>query len=203
MELPGGRSIYSSPPAGLDRADIIDIFLNNPQVAEIFRRLPELGVAPCWIAGGAIVQSVWNHMTGRAPDYGIADYDLIYFDRTHDYAAEDWVIRRADALFQGSGITVEVKNQALVPFWYRRRFGCYYPAITSALESLHRYPTMPSSMAVTIRRGRPVLYAPFGLKDILAFRVRPNRRLPQRESYNRKTARWAAAWPELTIIPWD
>jgi hypothetical protein len=37
---------------------------------------------PDWLVfSGAIYQPVWNHLTGRAPDHGIKDYDLGYFDQ--------------------------------------------------------------------------------------------------------------------------
>jgi hypothetical protein len=32
------------------------------------------------VFSGAVYQPVLNHLTGRASDYGIKDYDLAYFD---------------------------------------------------------------------------------------------------------------------------
>ena len=56
---------------------------------------------PDWlIFSGAVYQPVLNHLTGRAPDYGIKDYDLAYFDASDlSYEAEDVVIRRVRAAF--------------------------------------------------------------------------------------------------------
>ena len=40
-----------------------------------------------------LVQTVWNVLTGRAIDHGIADYDVFYFDPDTSWEAEDAVIR--------------------------------------------------------------------------------------------------------------
>ena len=34
----------------------------------------------CWLASGALAQSVWNHAFGFAPEHGVSDVDLVYFD---------------------------------------------------------------------------------------------------------------------------
>jgi hypothetical protein len=47
------------------------------QVLSVARRL----CLPDWLVfSGALYQPVLNHLTGRALDYGIKDYDLGYFD---------------------------------------------------------------------------------------------------------------------------
>ena len=40
-------------------------------------------------------------------DYGIADYDVFYFDPDLSWQAEDAVIRRLQETFAASGVTVE------------------------------------------------------------------------------------------------
>ena len=56
---------------------------------------------PDWlIMSGAVYQRVLNALTERAPDYGVRDYDLGYFDASDiSYEAEDAVIRRVAATF--------------------------------------------------------------------------------------------------------
>ena len=49
------------------------------QALTVARRL----CLPDWLVfSGAVYQPVLNHLTGRALDYGIKDYDLGYFDRS-------------------------------------------------------------------------------------------------------------------------
>ncbi len=47
------------------------------------------------------------------------------------------------------------------------------------------------------------VYAPFGLDDLLAMIVRPNKTLIAEEIYAAKVDRWIKLWPKLTIVPWN
>jgi uncharacterized protein len=33
-----------------------------------------------WLVAGCLFQTVWNLQAGRAPEAGIKDYDIFYFD---------------------------------------------------------------------------------------------------------------------------
>ena len=74
-----------------------------------------LGLNDWRIFSGAVYQSVWNAVTGRAPGYGVRDYDLGYFDPDTSWDAEDVVIRKVAAAFEPPlREMVEVRNQARV-----------------------------------------------------------------------------------------
>jgi hypothetical protein len=46
---------------------------------------------PDWLVfSGAIYQPMLNHLTGRALDYGIKDYDLGYFDASDRSRPSSW-----------------------------------------------------------------------------------------------------------------
>ena len=47
------------------------------------------------------------------------------------------------------------------------------------------------------------IVAPFGLDDLFALVVRPNKALVTQAVYEAKAARWRQHWPGLTIIPWN
>jgi hypothetical protein len=47
------------------------------------------------------------------------------------------------------------------------------------------------------------IVAPFGLDDLFAMVIRPNRTLDNAVSHTRKAARAQSIWPEVTIIPWN
>jgi hypothetical protein len=58
-------------------------------------------------------------------------------------------------------------------------------------------------VGVTVTGGRPRVYAPYGLDDLLGLVVRPNPASPApRDVYEAKAARWSAVWTELTVLPW-
>jgi uncharacterized protein len=157
---------------------------------------------PDWLVfSGAVYQPVLNHLTGRAPDYGIRDYDLAYFDASDlSYEAEDRVIRRVTAAFdEPLKSMVEVRNQARVHLWFEAKFGEAYPPLSSTAEALERFTSATFAIGVRLEPDdRLHIEAPFGLSDLFALRLRPNPR--------RKTLGFARAcdnvlrrWPELTV----
>lgn len=84
----------------MTQEEFIAAALRNPANKVIVDELFHLALPDAWLVSGCLVQTVWNVLTGRAVDYGIADYDIFYFDRDTSWEAEDNVIRRLDAVFE-------------------------------------------------------------------------------------------------------
>ncbi|HEY8290295.1 MAG TPA: nucleotidyltransferase family protein [Acetobacteraceae bacterium] len=161
---------------------------------------------PQWrLVAGCLYQTVWNVLTDRAQGTGIQDYDLIYFD-AHDlsWEAEDAVIRRVAAATIDCVGPVQVRNQARVHLWFHDRFGISYPPLSCADEALLRYASVVHAVGVRLTDddGLDVI-APFGLHDLFAMVIRPNRRLDNAVSHARKAARAQVLWPEVTVISWN
>ena len=158
---------------------------------------------PDWLLfSGAVYQPVLNHLTGRALDYGIKDYDLAYFDTSSlSYEAEDAVIRRVNAAFnEPLRSMVEVRNQARVHLWFEGKFGEPYAPLSCTAEALERFAS--ATFAVGVRwesDNRLHIEAPFGLADLFALRVAPN---PYRKTvgFNRASADVRRRWPEVGIM---
>ncbi len=176
----------------------------NPVVVTILRRLDALQVPDCWLAAGAVFQTVWNVISGRDPGEGIRDYDVNYFDGSDlSWEGEDAVIRRAATVFGDLDAEVEVRNEARVHLWYEERFGVACPPYRSTAHAISTFPNCSSCLAV--RRagdGGLEVCAPFGLSDLFAMRCRPNPVLAPREVYEAKTDRWREQWPRLEVHPW-
>jgi hypothetical protein len=177
--------------------------LRNPVVATVVERMPRLGLPGCYLAAGALFQTVWNCLSGRDPQAGIRDYDLDYFDDTDlGWEAEDAAIRRAAGLFADVPAEIEVRNEARVHLWYEGRFGVPIEPYASTEAAIASFPSTSSCFGVRpAGRGLDV-YAPFGFTDLFAFRTRPNPVLAPRAVYEAKTARWKEEWPRLTVLPW-
>ena len=178
-----------------------------PFLDRLLDRLPALGLADAWIVAGAVAQTVWNQQTGRPAGHGIADIDIVYFDRADlDPAAERAAEARAAVLFapilDGMPLRFDVKNQACVHLWYGARFGCAIAPYASVADAVATYPTTATAIALRREGGRIACIAPFGLDDLFAQTVRPNRRLVSEAVYRAKAARWQGRWPELTVFPW-
>ena len=181
------------------------------RLSEIVRATPPLmrvlAVArrhclPDWLVfSGAVYQPVLNHLTGRALDYGIKDYDLAYFDGWDlSYEAEDAVIRRVKAAFdEPLRSTVEVRNQARVHLWFETKFGEYYTPLSCTAEALERFASPMFAVGIRLEPDdRLHIEAPFGLADLFGLRLRPN---PRRKTvhFARTSADVRRRWPELVI----
>ena len=187
----------------MNQFEFIEAVLTNPNNRAILDRLPELGAPDAWLVSGAIFQTVWNAITGQPPTYGIKDYDIFYFDPDPSWAAEDSVIKRADALFADLGIAVEIRNQGRVHVWYKEKFGTDYPKLSKATDGIDRF--LCDCAMIGMRPARESaysVYAPRGHADITGMVVRPNQ-VPNfhPDRYLEKAARWRDVWPEITILP--
>src|SRR5580704_6746184 len=175
------------------------------QVLSVARRL----CLPDWLVfSGAVYQPVLNHLTSRALDYGIKDYDLGYFDASGlSYDAEDVVIRRVKAAFdEPLRSMVEVRNQARVHLWFETKFREPYGPLSCTAEALERFASATFAVGVRLESDdRLYIEAPFGLADLFALRLRPN---PRRSTvgFARISAEVQRRWPEVVIdcsgLPW-
>ncbi len=176
--------------------------LSNPVNRAVVDRLGALGANDAWLVSGALFQSVWNAISGRAPGYGIRDYDVFYFDPDLSWEAEDAVIGRASQVFANLNQRVEIRNQARVHLWFREKFGAPYSPLSRATEGIDRFLMTCAQVGISSRPGGLQVYAPAGFDDIEAMIVRPNRSANfQASQYHAKASRWQKVWPRLTIIP--
>jgi hypothetical protein len=194
--------------AGLDaqtqRRALEDIIRGEPVLMAVLEGLRALDLPDPLLASGAIYNTVWNVLTGRPALTGIKDADVVYFDDSDlSYEAEDAVIRRAAARFDGLPIPVEVRNQARVHIWFPQKFGTPYPQLRSSAEMMLYFASRTHAVAARLEADDSIsIFRPFGLDDIFAFRVTPNPALDNRRTHQEKAERNKAIWPELTIVPW-
>jgi hypothetical protein len=183
---------------GLERA-----LRQCPVVAAILGRAPNLGLPNYYLGAGGVAQTVWNQLYGFDTEYGIKDYDLVYFDPSETTAAtEGRTAQRVIARFADLKVKMDVTNQARVHQWYPRKFGRSIPPYRSTEHAIATWPTTASSIGVRLEADRLVVCAPFGLHDLFARIVRPNKALISRAVYEAKVERWTPLWPDLAIVPW-
>src|SRR5256885_17095525 len=129
------------PPYGFPRTrdEFLTIALRNPANGAIADALLRLALPDSWLVSGCLVQTVWNVLTNRAVDYGIADHDVFYFDPDTSWEAEDAVIRELQSRFATTGARVEVRNQARVHLWYPQKHGLPYPELHGSTDGIDRF----------------------------------------------------------------
>ena len=175
--------------------------LRNRCNAALLERLPDLGLPDAWLVGGCLFQTVWNLLDGRAPDAGIRDYDIFYFDAGDlSEAAETAVNLRAQQLFGDLGVQLELKNQARVHTWYPTYFGRPCPPLHNACEGINRFLVGSTSVGLRQTGATVQVHAPHGLDDIYQGLLRPNPGVDHGPLYGAKARDYQARWPWLQLV---
>jgi uncharacterized protein len=177
----------------------------DPDLMHLLERLRSVDLPQWRLVAGCLYQTVWNTLTQRPRGTGIKDYDLIYHDSDNpSWDAEDAVIQRVTEATRDCVGPVEVRNQARVHLWFSERFGCDYPQLSAADDSLRYYASIVHAVGVRLEHdGTLDIVAPFGLDDMFAMVIRPNRTLANAASHTVKAMRVAAIWPEVVVEPWQ
>jgi len=171
-----------------------------PDLMQVLGTARDLDLPDWMVFSGAVYGPVWNHLTGRAADHGLSDYDLGYFEALDtSYEAEDVVIRRVAAAFAPPlRELVEVRNQARVHLWFEDRFGEAYSPLACTAQALERFAAPAFAVGVRLELDeRMSIFAPFGLEDVFAMRIRPSPRRRAR-ALDRVIEKVRARWPEIT-----
>lgn len=179
------------------------ILAENAALMHVVERAPALCLPHWYLGAGCIAQTVWNVRCGWPAMRAIRDYDLVYYDAA-DLSEEGEARQsaRAAELFGDLGICLDVKNEARVHLWYAARFGQAIAPYRSVEEAIDCWPTTATAIGVRSLAAVPIVYAPFGLSDLLGLILRPNRRQITEAIYLAKVQRWITEWPSLTVIPW-
>jgi uncharacterized protein len=185
----------------MNQDEFLAAALRNPVNEIIISELFNLALPDAWLVSGCLVQTVWNVQTQRAVDYGIADYDIFYFDPDTSWQAEDEVIRQVEGRLAKLGVPIEVRNQARVHLWYPQKHDLPYPALRSSTQGIDRFLTKNTQVGIRRTQDGFDVYAPNGFDDIANLIVRPN---PgpnfSAANYAVKARRWKSLWPEITVV---
>ena len=184
---------------------LLQILEKNKSVQLILERAKEMCMPNWYLGAGGIVQTVWNVKHGFAPENGIKDYDLVYYDADNtSYEAEDIFIKKGKEIFNDIPVLVEIRNQARVHIWYEKHFGKSIGQYKSVEEAISTWPTTATSIGVRKNvDGTFQVYAPFGLDDLLGMVVKANKAKITEKIYQDKVDRWIKIWPNLKVIPWN
>ncbi len=178
---------------------LLDMLLKNKSILTVLDCAEEIGLPDWYLVGGSIPQTVWNTLCGLPVDYGINDYDLIYFDPVHEKNPD-----KESSLQKAVGkIPIEIVNQAFVHMWLPK----YLVHDMEPYGSIEQVMQLTSATAIAVgikkEHGRYVVYAPYGLEDVFNMIIRPNKGLFTKKMYDIKAEKWKATWPKLEVQPWE
>ncbi len=174
----------------------------SPTLMQVMRGVRALELPDWRLVSGCVYQTFWNRASCREPDYGLKDYDAVYFDPDSSYEAEDVHIRRAAAAFAPPlDQIVEVRNQARVHLWFEGKFGEPYAPLACTDGALERFLCPAFAVGIRLEADDAIsVAAPFGLEDMAAMRLRPNPRRPYNaDGFARVVASARRRWPEVIV----
>ena len=155
-----------------------------------------------YVGAGGVNQTVFNYYHGYEGDYGIKDYDIVYFDEDTSYEAEDVIIKDLEKRLKDLDIVSDIKNQARVHIWYNPKYGTNREPYTSCEDAVSSWGSTVTCIGIRKENGQLIVYCPYGLNDLFSLTIRPVKRYFDKESYEARSKRWKAKWDKLNIVEW-
>lgn len=197
--MPYPPDVHEGQPP--DRQRFLADIRTNRHNREILDAWDSLALPDGWLVAGCLFQTVWNLASGRAPEDGIKDYDIFYFDADDRSAeAEARVQARVDGVLGRLGVPIEVKNQARVHLWYEEHFGYPYQELASAKEGIDRFLVPSTCVGVRPVADGYEIYAPHGLAILYGGVLTPNPLVPHMQLFREKAASYCSRWTWLRVL---
>ena len=178
------------------------ILMKNKDLVSILKVLESIGIDNCYVGAGTINQTVFNYYHGYSIDYGIKDYDIVYYDQDLSYEKEDLVIKRLQSKINPLGILVDIKNEARVHLWYYDKYGVKRDPYYSVEDAIASWGATITCIGVRLEKGKMVIYAPYGFNDLFGMFIRPVKKDFTKEAYDEWASRWMKKWPNLRKQEW-
>lgn len=175
--------------------------MKNKKLKKLLEQLShtELKKYDYYVAAGCINQTIFNYYHNYKIDYGIKDYDIVYFDNDISYEKEDYIINE---ISNKLNIDLDIKNEARVHCWYKDKFGIEIKPYKNCEDAISKWGATITCIGVRMEKNKLIVFAPYGLNDIFNQIVRPIGDEFKKESYIERANRWVKKWPNLKIIPW-
>lgn len=155
-----------------------------------------------YVGAGGVNQTIFNYYHGYESDYGIKDYDIVYFDEDTSYEAEDVIIKDLEKRLKDINVVSDIKNEARVHIWYNPKYGTDREPYTSCEDAVSSWGSTVTCIGIRKENGKLVVYCPYGLNDLFSLTIRPVKRYFDKESYVARCKRWKAKWEKLNIVEW-
>lgn len=156
-----------------------------------------------YLAAGSINQVVFNYYHNFPLDYGIKDYDIVYYDEDTSYEKEDKIIKDLQKRLESLQLEVDIKNQKRVPIWYKEKYKVERSPYTCVENAISRWGTTITCIGVRLENNKMKVVCPYGLNDLFSLIIRPVKIDFSKEDYEKKVKSWKEKWPKLDIMKWE
>ena len=166
----------------------------NSSIRDVLVAMAEVSLPDCWLAGGAVRNTVWKVLYGQGCQLGIKDFDVVFFDSQGDRAQELKAKAQLEAYVPNENF--DVKNQASFGVWrpWRMSFASTSHGISNWLHT---------ATAVGVRfdrEGEFEILAPYGLSDLFDGIIRPCPANLDNPDALAKARSLQSSCPELRIV---
>ncbi|WP_404459491.1 nucleotidyltransferase family protein [Oceanobacillus kapialis] len=154
-----------------------------------------------WICAGFVRSKIWDtlhHFKSRTP---LADVDVVYFDETNKYEAEEKRFEQKLAEWL-PGVPWSVKNEA------RMHVVNGVSAYISTEDAISKFPETATSLGVKLDQNNNLLLtAPWGIEDVLNLEVKPTPFFIESSElakiYDERVIRknWQSVWDKVRVFP--
>ncbi|HEL9645608.1 nucleotidyltransferase family protein [Streptococcus suis] len=178
-----------------NQSDLEQALLADKDIKRILEIVASLEVEDAWLCAGTLRNFLWN---GGVFDLE-TDVDVIFHDAAVSYEemlAIEKYLRQTYPSYQW-----EVKNQV-----YMHQHSPHTQPYTSSKDAMSKYPERCTAIGARLLGDKQVeIYCPYGLEEILRYRVRPTPHFqenPERMSLYRSRLtkkNWQQKWPNLQI----
>ena len=137
-----------------------EIFKKEPQIMAILKAMRNLDLPDCWLAGGAIRNTVWQHLYGSDCQLTIKDFDIVFFDKDAGRPVE--VKAKESLIAQFPGLLFDVKNQASFGHWRPWRY-----QFTSTTDGIAHFLHPATGIGIRLSNDETFEYcSEYGLSDL-------------------------------------
>ncbi|MBQ3511219.1 MAG: nucleotidyltransferase family protein [Bacilli bacterium] len=184
-----------------------EILYKNEKLVETLKVLEEYAknnpkFRNYYVGAGGVNQTVFNYYHGYDINYGIKDFDIVYYDNDESYEAEDIIIKDLERKLSHIDTSFDIKNQGRVYIWYNEKYGTNRDKYTSVEDAISSWGATVTCIGVRLENNELKVYCPYGLNDIFSMIIRPVKKDFEKESYIKRASKWKEKWKKLKIIKW-
>lgn len=184
-----------------------EILFKNEKLVETLKVLEEYAqknpkFRNYYVGAGGVNQTVFNYYHGYDINYGIKDFDIVYYDSDESYEAEDIIIKDLESRLSHIDTSFDIKNQGRVYIWYNEKYGTNRDKYKSVEDAISSWGATVTCVGVRLENNELKVYCPYGLNDVFSMIIRPVKKEFEKESYVKRANKWKEKWEKLKIVKW-
>lgn len=156
-----------------------------------------------YLAAGCINQTIFNYYHNYDLDYGIGDYDIVYYDEDTSYEKEDIIIKDLKERLKHLDLKFDIKNEKRVHIWYNEKYKTNRKEYESVEDAISKWGTTITCLGVRMENNKLIVCAPYGLNDLFNLILRPVKIDFTKEDYEKKVTKWTNKWELLKVIRYE